>query len=496
MVQPLPQHVLGKVSPARTRPSQAQSMLVDGTPSQAPASTPRLAHVTFTGAPPSMLGPFQPPSNLHLSGSPHTFTDARRPSPVRGRGPPVGMLGVMKARSPLLMELDQQADENYRHKVSGSTQLLPVQSIPDWSIRHAEDRLADADRRVRLLQSEAEQLDALKKQQLLASEEEVLRLKRKLLDDWEAREREWEARREEELRNIKLKEAMLDEQQQRLSELEDKLEHAMKDEDDKARSRTQIIELEHARFMATAEDRLRVELRNLLEADLRRELEMELTHRITAEIKHELQREFAHMCETMRKEVQHARNRMAAELERELEPSIEQRLLQQLYPTVRVKVEQEVHQTVLHQLKEANAATQLLRDELTTALDDRDRYVAELDRMKQELGTARGDLRQSKLDMANQQGEIDMLRNQLANLDAEHRLLQQAATGVLQQAKQAKPQRVNETNRMSPPRPRDTLVHHLNDAKARSGSYQPRSAGGSPAEPWPPQILPGGGILC
>eukprot|EP01064_Diplonema_japonicum_P010342 TRINITY_DN17601_c0_g1_i2.p1 TRINITY_DN17601_c0_g1~~TRINITY_DN17601_c0_g1_i2.p1 ORF type:complete len:386 (+),score=139.75 TRINITY_DN17601_c0_g1_i2:228-1385(+) len=385
------------------------------------------------------------------------------------------MLGTLKARSQLITETERDVDENYKHKQTESgTHLIPIQHVPDWSVRQAEERLRDADRRVRMLQAESETLETLRKQQLMAGEDEVLKLKRKLLDDWEDRERDWEKRREEELRNIKTKEAILDEQQQRLSDLEDRAERQLMENEEKQRRKEAQMDMDNRRFVQSLEDRARRELRQMMEPDLREEIERELTHRITGEVKDELQREFARMCDTMRAEVQKARDRVRAEVERELEPIIEARL----YEVVRTKVEQELHETVLLQLKDANSATQMLRNELAGSLDDRDRNMAEAAALRRELQNAQNTIQMLQKDLKTAQAQVLEKDKQLAGLEHEHQLLQQAANSVLQQAKiptqppfDPRPQ----YNNLSPPR-----------------THQQPHTGTA----WPPQLLPGGGVTC
>ena len=267
--------------------------------------------------------PVVPYSGLHD----HIGVDRSGITPVRGGG---AMLAGLKARSPALLELDETADANYQHKARNATTLVALEPTSDWTLRNAEGRLADADRRVRLMQAEATQLDALRKQQLMAGEEEVLHLKRKLLDEWEAREREWELRKSEELRNMKMKEAKLEEQSERLRDLERRSDEQLRKQEETMKRRMMEAESENTKFIQQLESRMKRELRAELEPELRDEIERELTHKISNEVKVELQREFQRMCEAMRIEVTNARERLAVELERELEPQIEARLTHQI----------------------------------------------------------------------------------------------------------------------------------------------------------------------
>eukprot|EP01059_Diplonema_ambulator_P025381 TRINITY_DN42418_c0_g1_i1.p1 TRINITY_DN42418_c0_g1~~TRINITY_DN42418_c0_g1_i1.p1 ORF type:complete len:445 (+),score=168.30 TRINITY_DN42418_c0_g1_i1:89-1423(+) len=421
-----------------------------------------------------------PPHGYSLGPQAYGTPTQKKLSPRRET---LGMLGSLKGRSQLITDAEKDVDENFKHKLAQSgTHLLPIQHVPDYSVKHAEERLRDADRRVRMLQAEAETLETLRKQQLMAAEEEVLRLKRKLLDDWEDRERDWEKRREEELRNIKMKEAMLDEQQQRLSELEDRQERMLQENEERLRQKDALQDAENRMFLQKLEERMRRELRQMIEPELRDEIERELTHRITGDVKEELQREFARMCETMRVEVQKARERVRSEVEREMEPIIEARLYQQ----VTTRIEQELHDTVLKQLKDANSATQMLKDELSAALDDRDRNMAEAATLRRELQNAQNTIQKLEKDLKNAENETFARDTQLAALQKEHALLQQAANSVLQQARasQKQPQ----------PQPQPHLQH-----PPPSPQYAQLSPPRHPQRQtimWPPQLLPGGGVAC
>ena len=414
-----------------------------------------------------------------------------------------------------VMEVEKDADENFRHKSAAllhqATSLghTGVGPLDDWGVLKAEERLAEANRRIRLLQGEAAQLDAMRQQQLMSGEEEILGVKRKLLDDWEAREREWERRKENELRSMKVQESILHEREQHLIALEERAEAQLLQAEEDFALRRRELEDENSRFIVNTETRLREELRREMEPAMRSDLTIQLTSKVTNEIREELQHEFMRMCEAMREEVDAARARLRVEMEQELTPVIEQRLFLEL----KTRAEQDVHATVLGQLRDANHATQLLRDELTQALDQRDRSQAETASLRQEVVGLQAQNRKFASEIANLQAsakDYNKLQQQLVTLEAEHALLQQAAAGVLQQAgRSSRPQASPEHKNVSPRRGAGRggggasvthptpMLHSLADLSAMidRGSKHPESR--TPTmQVWPPRLLPNGGVVC
>eukprot|EP01063_Lacrimia_lanifica_P030621 TRINITY_DN4894_c0_g1_i1.p1 TRINITY_DN4894_c0_g1~~TRINITY_DN4894_c0_g1_i1.p1 ORF type:complete len:606 (+),score=255.13 TRINITY_DN4894_c0_g1_i1:136-1818(+) len=386
------------------------------------------------GDTPALPPPVEHPSYHGASRSPRNFSslapshgvprDAGAISPRRSvRNPPT--------RPVPALEMDDTADENYRHKVAQSHGALHGDGWRpnDYMIRRAEDRLAEADKRVRLLHSEAEQLDKLKRQQLAVAEEDVLAMKRKLLDDWEQRERAWEKRREEELRNLKMKEGLVDEQHQRLKEIERQQQEQMRQQEDDQRQRMRALEKQNKDILEETEQRMRRELYH--DPDLRQLIEDDVTCRVAQEVREELQIEFGRLCETMRAEVQAARDRMRSELERELVPQIEQ----SLYLDLKARCEQEVHQRVLGQLREANQATQLLKDELQGAVAERQRAETDAANLRKEKAALEQQAHRAQ-ELAGTAEELERTRHALAALQKEHELLQNAANVMLASAKQ------------------------------------------------------------
>eukprot|EP00755_Sulcionema_specki_P025704 Sspe_Gene.83919::Locus_55065_Transcript_1_1_Confidence_1.000_Length_1708::g.83919::m.83919 len=293
----------------------------------------------------------------------------------------------------------------------------PQQPLPPASLSHtsleqaaraAEARLAEAEQRVQATQAEAAQLETLRRHNLALAEEEAVRMKRKVLEELEEREREWERHKEEELRKMKMKEAQLEEMEERLRRAEREHQAELQQADEELKRRALQTEEARRRTTQALEDRLRKELFAELEPRIRVDLEKELTARITNEVQEELHREFQRMCETMKVEVERARERMEVEMERALEPRVEARLL----PVLKARVESETQQSILEQLQEASTATQLLKEELRGALDERDRtademearhqiYQQEVDSLRKELETEKAASRSIASELAS-----------------------------------------------------------------------------------------------
>ena len=436
--------------------------------------------------------------------------------------PPHAHAGGGYSKPLSVLEVERDADASFLHKSQAVLRMASasggVGPLDDWAVRRAEDRLGEANRRIRIVQAEAAQLDSLRQQQLASGEEEILKVKRRLLDEWEGREREWERRKEAELRSLKMQEAVLLEKERNLTELEEQAERQLAAQEDAVQHREKRAEEDRIAWVADTERRLRQELRREMEPQMHRELEKELAQRITHEIREELQQEFLRLCQQMKEDVDAARVRLRAEIEQELTPVIEQRVFQDC----KGRAEQDVHAMVLTQLRDANHATQLLKEELASALDARDRAHAENQSMRTELTAARNNLRNAASDgqrLREATQEAAQLRAQLGTLEAEHALLQQAAAGVLKQARTGPPppqggvgESAEATARrnVSPPREVTRTAHAPGspflqslaerlDGGGLPARYPPShatAAGAASPHAWPPRLLPGGGVMC
>eukprot|EP00756_Hemistasia_phaeocysticola_P012887 Hpha_TRINITY_DN15235_c5_g2::TRINITY_DN15235_c5_g2_i1::g.67892::m.67892 len=244
-------------------------------------------------------------------------------------------------------------------------------------------------------------------------QDELLRRKRRLLDDWEAREREWEAHREEELRWLRNKETQLRSQETRVTEAERIHDERLRELDEHFARKKAATDEQRKRMTELLEQTLRAEVEETVTPEVIVELQNELGVGIAEEVRLKLRGDFDRMCAAMKGEVDRARAHIRDQLEQTLRPQVEAAL----HASVCREVEAEVQEEMLATLRSASEAAHQLRVELQSAADERDRARAETEEIS---GAHRRAVESLTAEAAGSKAQTEAFREQIG---AEHERL-------------------------------------------------------------------------
>eukprot|EP01062_Namystynia_karyoxenos_P079609 TRINITY_DN8428_c5_g1_i1.p2 TRINITY_DN8428_c5_g1~~TRINITY_DN8428_c5_g1_i1.p2 ORF type:complete len:562 (+),score=214.72 TRINITY_DN8428_c5_g1_i1:74-1687(+) len=206
------------------------------------------------------------------------------------------------------------------------------------------------------------------------AQQELERLRERLADEQRQREDAWREERGRLRQSVEQRDAELRQKRDALAAKEAAFAEEQDRRNEELQQRTLGTEGARRRTAQALEATLRREMRETVLERASGEAERVLEERYTREAQGELEREFDIFRRRMRDEMERSRAGMEEEVLQMLQASVEQRLERALRPNVA----QRVRGAVAQQLRDAEVASHLLREELRAALGDRESAQAGL----------------------------------------------------------------------------------------------------------------------